>query len=80
MNERDFAFQKELAVRSIRDFLDGIGGDRDWDIFTSISLKDSRLDAIRRKALAVDLPLDDEGRVILENLLTAAQSLDAPDG
>ena len=61
------------TIKSIREFLDGSGGDWDWDDYTSLSLKDPKLNAIRKKAMMVDLPLDDEGRMTLECLLAEAQ-------
>ena len=44
------------VVHRIRAFLDGTGGDRDWDVFTSCSLRDPQLDNIRKRALKIDLP------------------------
>ncbi|NIJ20941.1 hypothetical protein FHS95_002633 [Sphingomonas naasensis] len=67
--------ERDLTVKSIRDFLDGTGGDRDWDIYTSISLKNTVLNDIRKKALSIDLPLAAEDRPILEALLKEAQDL-----
>lgn len=70
-------FAKELnyTVKSIQNFLNDNGGKWDWDDFTSCSLRNPNLNSIRKRALSVDLPLDDEGRVMLENLLIEAQAL-----
>lgn len=69
--------EKEMAyaIQSIRDFLQGDGGKWDWDDFTSCSLRNPDIDGIRKRALSVDLPLDDEGRTTLEELLQEAQML-----
>jgi hypothetical protein len=62
--------QREAAyvATTISAFLDGTGGERDWDDFTSLQLHDRALDGIRRRALAVDLPVDDDGEAILLRL------------
>lgn len=69
----------DLTARDVeghlRDFLEGTGRDWDWDDFTSIPITDPSLEAVRREAAAVDLPLTEHGRVTLINLLdTAARS------
>lgn len=53
----------------LQDFLDGRGGDWDWDDFTSIPIANPVLDAIRKHAMEVDLPLDHTGRATLKQLL-----------
>lgn len=63
------------VAETIRAFLNGSGDDRDWDDFTSCPLQDPQLDDIRRRSLAVELPLDDEGRAKLEALLNEAEGL-----
>lgn len=63
------------VAETIRAFLNGSGGDRDWDDFTSCPLQDPRLDGIRRRSLAVELPVDDEGRAELEALLNEAEGV-----
>jgi hypothetical protein len=63
------------VVETIRAFLDGTGGDWDWDDFISCSLRDPGLDRIRVRAGAVDLPLDRAGRSDLEALLKEAERL-----
>ncbi len=68
------------AARTIRAFLDGSCGDRDWDDFTSCSLRNSQVERIRRSALAVDLPVDDEGQSILLMLADEAGQLASDDG
>jgi len=70
-------FDKELryTVKSIQDFLSDSGEKWDWDDFTSCSLRNHDLNRIRKAALSVDLPLDDEGRVTLENLLLEVKAM-----
>ena len=59
----------------LRHFVNGAGGEWDWDDFTSVSIADRRLDDIRRRAAAVDLPVTDGGLMILRQLLAEAESL-----
>lgn len=61
------------VAETIRAFLDGSGGDWDWDDFTSCSLGDPRLDSIRARAALVDLPLGREEREALERLAREAE-------
>jgi hypothetical protein len=68
------------AARTIRSFLEGSCGDRDWDDFTSCSLSDPEVEGIRRSALAVDLPVDDEGQSKLLALADEAGRLATADG
>lgn len=65
----------EEAATYIRDCLEGGGGEWDWDDFTSIPLDDPLVDNIRRRALAVDLPLDEAGRAALRALLAELELL-----
>jgi hypothetical protein len=59
----------------IKDFLEGTGGEWDWDDFTSIPITNGRLDEIRQEACAVDLPLDENGKRRLETLMRRARAL-----
>ncbi len=59
----------------LRDFLEGTGGDCDWDDFTSVKITDPSLDAIREEAAWVDLPLTDEGRATLNGLLEQVRAM-----
>jgi len=61
--------------KSIEDFLSGESGKWDWDDFTSCPLRNNDLDEIRKQALAVGLPLDGEGRKVLEGLLRQVQAI-----
>lgn len=62
----------------IQDFLDGTGGEWDWDDFTSVPIKHPELDIIRTSAEMVPLPLDEAGRATLRELHARAQALAAP--
>ena len=61
----------------LRDFLDGTGGEWDWDDFTSVPITAPELEAIRTEADRISLPLDASGRSRLEKLLTRAYELRA---
>jgi hypothetical protein len=63
------------VAQMIRAFLDGSGRDWDWDDFTSCPLANPKLDSIRRRAGAVELPVGDEGRIALEGLAAEAERL-----
>jgi hypothetical protein len=59
----------------LRDFIDGTGGDWDWDDFTSIPIADSALEAIRREASEFDDLATPEAAEVLERLYAEAQRL-----
>lgn len=59
----------------IRDFLDGTGGDWDWDDFTSVPIADAELESLRREADKIALPLTEQGREYLRALLVRAEKL-----
>jgi hypothetical protein len=59
----------------LRQFTEGGGGAWDWDDFTSVPIDDPRLEDIRRRALAIDLPVTEEGSAILRELLVEADAL-----
>jgi hypothetical protein len=59
----------------LRDFLDGGGGEWDWDDFTSIPITDPSLDRIREEALFVQLPLTSEGEATLRRLLERVRAM-----
>ena len=69
----------DLTARDVeghlRDFLEGTGRDWDWDDFTSIPITDPSLEAIRQEAASVDLPLTDDGRVTLSNVLEQVRAM-----
>jgi hypothetical protein len=59
----------------IRDFIEGTGGDWDWDDFTSVTIKDPVLDSIRDRACCIDLPVNSTGLDELKALLAEAEAL-----
>lgn len=67
----------ELA-RAFRAFLEGEGGQWDWDDATSCRIGDPKLDGLRREAAAVELPLDEQGRSTIERLAKKAEALSQP--
>ena len=42
------------VIHYIERFIDGTGGDREWDEFTCVRIKDPELDLVRRRCLAID--------------------------
>ena len=59
----------------LRDFLEGTGGDWDWDDFTSGSITEPALERFRVEAASVPLPLDAEGEATLRRLLEEVRAL-----
>ncbi len=64
------------VARYLSDFLDGSGGEWDWDDFTSLPISDLTLDRIRHEANAVPLPLTPQGEAQLRALLARVRALD----
>jgi hypothetical protein len=60
----------------LRNFINGGGGEWDWDDFTSVPIADPRLEDIRRRAGAVELPATDDGVAVLRGLLAEVERLD----
>jgi len=71
--------ERQYVVVMITAFLNGFGSSRDWDDFTSSSLRDAELDRIRRCAGAIGLPLDAEGKAMLRDLLGQAELVDTSE-
>ena len=63
------------VVRFLRDFHNGTGDDYDWDDFISVPIADQRLESIREKARALDLPIDPRGFADLKLLLDEAEAI-----
>jgi hypothetical protein len=76
-----FGFREKLTaaevVLNLRNFLDGSGGEWDWDDFVSVPIADPALDHIRRRAAAVELPASEKGYQTLRLLLIEAETLAA---
>jgi hypothetical protein len=61
----------------IQDFIEGTGGDWDWDDFISVSIKDPKLESIRKQASMIDLPVTPSDIETLKKLLAEAEILAA---
>jgi hypothetical protein len=59
----------------IRDFIEGTGGEWDWDDFISVPIKAPELESIRAEASMVELPLNPTGLDELKSLLAKAEAL-----
>jgi len=74
-----FGLKAKLSASEVatylRNFIEGGGGAWDWDDFTSVPIGDPRLEDIRRRAAAIDLPVTEEGSTILRELLVEAEDL-----
>ena len=65
----------EEVAGFIRDFIEGTGGDWDWDDFISVPIKDPKLETIRDEATMVELPVTATGLEELKRLLERAEAL-----
>ena len=72
--ERPHKRSAEEVARYLKDFLEGTGGEWDWDDFTCIPLADPDLEAIRQRAARIELPVSEEGRMTLRELLAEAEA------
>lgn len=74
-----FGLKAKLSASEVatylRDFIEGDDRPSDWDDFTSVPIANPRLDDIRRRAAAIDLPVTDEGSAVLRELLAEANNL-----
>jgi hypothetical protein len=64
------------VAQFISNFLNGTGGEWDWDDFTSVPITNPALEAIRAEAEMVQLPLNSTGRLALESLLKRTKALE----
>jgi hypothetical protein len=64
----------------LRNFLEGGGGEWDWDDFTSVPIANPKLDAIRRRAAILDTDSSEDATIQLRQLLSEAESLAAAEG
>jgi hypothetical protein len=71
--------ERQYVFDTIGAFLNGSGAAWEWDVFTSCSLRSPALDQIRRRAAAVELPLDAEGLDVLRALLDEAEQFTGDD-
>ncbi len=65
--------EQTYVVDTIHAFLKGTGKNWDWDDFENTPLQDERLNSIRLRATALDLPLDLPGKAELLALLEEAE-------
>lgn len=65
---------REVA-KILHNFIAGTGGEWDWDDFTSVPITNPDLDAIRREAEQVPLPVSEDGLAKLRELLDRVNSL-----
>ena len=73
--ERPITRTPAEVARYLRDFLDGSGGEWDFDDFSSIPIADARLDSIRERASRFNGPKSDHGISELKSLLAEAEAL-----
>jgi hypothetical protein len=59
----------------LRDFADGKANGMAWDDFTSVPIADPRLEDIRNRALAIELPATDDGMKALRLLQAEVERL-----
>jgi hypothetical protein len=70
--------QKVSAIQValyLHEFIEGLGGEWDWDDFTSVPIADPQLESIRARASQVILPIDDVGLATLGSLLSEVENL-----
>lgn len=77
--ECPLARSAEEVARYLSAFIESAGGEWDWDDFISIPIANSKLEAIRRRAIEIDLPIQGEGMETLKVLLAEAETLAASD-
>jgi hypothetical protein len=77
--EKSFNRSPDEVAQYLRDFLDGTGGEWDWDDFTSIPIADPRLEDIRERAAALELPMADQDTAPLKDLIAEAEAIAAHD-
>lgn len=75
--EKPFNRTPEEVVGYLRDFLEGTGGQWDWDDFASIPIADPRLEDIRQRVSALDLPMSDADVGPLTELIAEAEAIAA---
>jgi hypothetical protein len=68
------------VAEELRNFLTGQGDASAWDDFTTLAIRDPKLDHIRERAFEVDLPLSEDGAATLRKLLAEAEQLASESG
>lgn len=77
--EKPSNLSPEQVVDYLKGFLEGTDGPWDWDDFTTIPIADPRLDDIRDRVAALDVPLSDADIGLLKALLAEAEAIVAAD-
>lgn len=75
--EKPRSLSAEQVVDYLNGFTDGTDGDWDWDNFTTQPIADPRLDDIRVRVAALDVPLSDADVAPLKALLAEAEAIAA---
>jgi hypothetical protein len=79
-----FGVKRNLSAHDVaeelRNFLTGQGDASAWDDFTTLAIRDPKLDHIRERAFEVDLPLSEDGAATLRKLLAEAEQLASESG
>lgn len=73
--ERPHRRSPHEVAKYLRDFLNGTGGEWDWEDFVCVPIEDRDLENIRFQASSLDLPLTEEGRAILACLLRRTEQM-----
>lgn len=66
---------RDEVASYLRNFVDGGGGQWDWDDFISIPIEDPALEGIRMRAASLDLPPTEEGMAVLRGLLAEVEQM-----
>lgn len=64
----------EEVVGFLQDFLDGTGGNWDWDDFTCVPISDPSLEAVRQQASRL-APHSDDAQATLHKLLEQVRAM-----
>ena len=77
--EKPFNRTPEEVVGYLKGFLEDSGGPWDWDDFTSNPIADPRLEDIKQRVAALDVPLSEADIGPLNALLAEAEAIAATD-
>ena len=76
-----FGLKEERSAAEVatylHNYIEGGGGEWDWDDFMSLPIADPQLDDIRLKAIEVTAPDTEEAPTVLRQLLSEAERLAA---
>jgi hypothetical protein len=77
--EKPRTLSPEEVIGYLHGFLEGTDGPWDWDNFTTMPIADTRLDDIRERVAALDVPLSEADIGPLKALLAEAEAIAAAD-